>query len=255
MSETLENKGGQGSDTGKIVMIYVCVAVICAIIISCFMYLGRERDKLAVADTDKASERAVAMQLQLMKERVGIYDIVKLEKDFTAKNQNGEVVSLQSLRGKVWVFAQFYGSCPECNKVNFEILGDLYEKHKGNPNFRIVTMSIMKEDDGVASMKQMAEAQGVDSDGWWFLTADVDAVNEFCSENMKYVKFMENKDKSASGMQGAIFHDMGMAVFNADMIMKAKVDVFSPLNNKNTLLADLKTQQLDLEVKDALKSL
>ena len=255
MSEQPEHQLEQHSDKGKIVMIYVCVAIICAIIIACFMFLGKHSRAAWENDTEADSRKAINIQVMSMEDSIGLNDILKLEKDFIATNQDGEEVNLQSLKGKVWVFAQFYGSCPECNKINFEILSHLYEVHKDDPNFRIVTVSIMKEEDGVKSMKSMANSLSAETESWWFLTADVDAVNEFCSKNMYYAKFEENTNKEGTGMQGAIFHDMGMAVFNQDMIMKAKVDVFSPLNNSNTTGAELKTKQLKLEVAAALEAL
>ncbi len=255
MSEQIEDKLEQNNEKGKIVMIYVGVAIISTIIIACFMFLGKYSRGVAVNDTNQDSIKAINIQVLSMEESVGLNDILKLEKDFTATNQDGEAVTLQSLKGKVWVFAQFYGSCPECNKVNLEILTDLYKKYQANPNFQIVTVSVMAEEDGVKSMKNMAEARNAETDKWWFLTADVDAVNKFCSENMLYAEFEENTNKEGDGMQGAILHDMGMAVFNSDMIMKAKVDVYSQIAAKNDLGAELKTKQLDLEVAAALKAL
>jgi cytochrome oxidase Cu insertion factor (SCO1/SenC/PrrC family) len=255
MSEKIKDNSIQNNDKGKIVMIYVCVAIISAVIIALFSFLGKHRSEADRAQTDASTEKAVNIQVISMEDSIGLYDIMKLEKDFTAKNQDGEEVNLQSLTGKVWVFAQFYGSCPECNKINLEILAELYEKHKDNPNFQIVTVSIMQEDDGVKSMKTMAESRKAETKNWWFLTADVHAVNEFCSKNMLYAEFKENTDKDASGMAGAIEHDMGIAVFNSEMIMKSKVDIFSPLKNKNKLGAELKTKQLNLEVEAALKLL
>ncbi|MFT5905994.1 MAG: protein SCO1/2 [Cryomorphaceae bacterium] len=255
MSDQIEDKLEQNSEKSKIVMIYVGVAIISAIIIVCFMFLGKYSRAVAVNDTNEDSIKAINIQVLSMEDSVGLNDILKLEKDFTATNQDGEVVTLQSLKGKVWVFAQFYGSCPECNKVNLEILTDLYKKYQGNPNFQIVTVSVMEEEDGVQSMKSMAEARNAETDKWWFLTADVDAVNKFCSDNMLYAKFEENTNKEGEGMQGAILHDMGMAVFNSEMIMKAKVDVYSQIAVKNDLGAELKNKQLDLEVAAALKAL
>ncbi len=255
MSEQIEDTSIQNGDKGKIIMIYVGVAIISAIIIACFMFLGKYSRGAAADDTSNDSKKAIHIQVMSMEESIGLNDIVKLDKDFTATNQDGEVVTLQSLKGKVWVFAQFYGSCPECNKVNLEILTDLYKKYQENPNFQIVTVSIMKEEDGVESMKSMAEARNAETNKWWFLTADVDAVNKFCSDNMLYAKFEENTNKEGDGMQGAILHDMGMAVFNSEMIMKAKVDIYSQIAAKNDLGVELKTKQLDLEIAAALKAL
>lgn len=258
MSQNTEQQFQQPNregDKAKIIMIYAAVAIICAILIAGFMFIGsRSRTKMT-SHADKGSAKVVDVQFLSMEESVGLHDIMKLEEDFTATNQDGEEVTLQSLKGKVWVFAQFYGSCPECNKVNLDILTDLYKKYESNPNFQIVTVSIMAEDDGVKSMKNMAETRDAKTSNWWFLTADVEAVNKFCSENMLYAKFEKNTNKEESGMQGEISHDMGMAVFNADMTMKAKVDVYAEMTKKNTLGVELKKNQLDLEVAAALKAL
>lgn len=255
MSEPIEDQFEQGSDKGKIIMIYVAVAIISVIIIACFMFLGKYSRGVAEDDTKADSLKAINIQVMSMEESIGLNDILVLKEDFTATNQDGETVNLQSLKGKVWVFAQFYGSCPECNKINLEILTDLYKKYKDNPHFQIVTMSIMEEEDGVKSMKNMADSRNAETDKWWFLTADVDAVNKFCSDHMMYAEFEENTNKEGDGMQGAILHDMGMAVFNAEMVMKAKVDIYSQLSTNNDVGAELKTKQLDLEVAAALEAL
>lgn len=257
MSESVDKNQSQrqAGDTKKIAMIYLVVAIICAIIISCFMFLGKYMRKAAEQTANDGEKSVVQVQVMSMEESIGLNDILRLEEDFTATNQDGEVVTLQSLKGKVWVFAQFYGSCPECNKVNFEILTGLYEKYKGDPNFQLVTVSVMEEEDGVKAMKNMADILKAETDKWWFLTADVNEVNEFCHDHMLYLKFEENTNKDGNGMEGAIFHDMGIAVFNADMIMKTKVDVYSQLQAKNDLGAELKKKELDLEVAAALEAL
>ena len=255
MSQQRENNEQAKADRKTIIMIYSVVAIICAIIITCFMWLGDKSRNAAENVAAKGERKAVDVQYLSMEESIGLNDIVKLEKDFVATNQDGVEVNFQSLKGKVWVFAQFYGSCPECNKVNFEILKDVYSKYKSNPHFQLVTISVMEEEDGVKAMKNMADLLKVDTARWWFLTADVAEVNKFCSDNMLYAKFVDNTDPDASGMKGAIFHDMGLSVFNGDMIMKAKVDIYSQLQVKNEVGAGLKKEQLDLEIAAALEAL
>lgn len=243
------------ANKGKIIMIYVCVAIICSLLIAAFVFIGSKSQKKMSTNTERGSQKAIEIQVMSMEESIGLHDIVKLDKDLTATNQDGVEVNLQSLEGKVWVFAQFYGSCPECNKINLGILKDLYTKYKSNSNFHIVTISIMEEEDGVKSMQNMAQALSAESNNWWFLTGDVEEVNAFCSENMLYSKFQPNTNKEGEGMQGEILHDMGMAVFNPEMIMKAKVDVYSQLAANNTVGAELKKKQLDLEIAAALKTI
>jgi len=253
MSDITEDSLNQKGDTAKIVMIYSVVAVLCVLIIAVSMWLGNRSKAAAEADISRGEQKAVEVRVMSMEENIGLHDIVKLEKDFTATNQDGEEVNLQSLTGKVWVFAQFYGSCPECNKVNFTILSDTYEKFKNDPNFQMVVVSVMEEADGVSAMKSMAQTLQADTSNWWFLTADVNEVNDFCSENMVYTRFEKNTNQDGSGMQGAIFHDMGISVFNNEMIMKTKVDIYSLEQAGNTQGAERKKKQLELEIVDALK--
>lgn len=254
MSEPIEDTLNKKGDTAKIVMIYSIVAIVSVLIISLSMWLSEKHSQSAEADI-AASENVVDVVVLSMEESIGLHDIIKLEEDFTAKNQDGVEVTLQSLEGKVWVFAQFYGSCPECNKVNFTILSDMYKKYKNDANFQMVVVSIMEEEDGVSAMKSMAQTLGADTTNWWFLTADVNAVNKFCSKYMLYTEFEKNTNKDGDGMQGEILHDMGISVFNAEMIMKAKVDVYSKQKAGLEKGALLKKRQLDLEIANALKQL
>ena len=252
MSDVIEDKLNKKGDTAKIVMIYSVVAVLCALIIGVSMWLGKKSRASAEADI-KAGENVVDVRVMSMEESVGIHEIVKLEEDFKATNQDGVEVTFQSLKGKVWVFAQFYGSCPECNKVNFTVLSDMYKKYKNDPNFQMVVISVLEEEDGVSAMKSMAQTLQADTSNWWFLTADVNAVNDFCNKYMVYTKFQKNTNKDGSGMQGEVMHDMGISVFNNEMIMKAKVDIYSVEKAGNTKGVELKRKQLDLEIADALK--
>ncbi len=251
MSEPIQDKMNKKGDTAKIVMIYSVVAVISVLIISLSMWLSKKHSQSAEADV-RAGERSITYEY--IGPDVGSMDILKLTEDFVATNQDGVEVNLQSLEGKVWVFAQFYGSCPECNKVNFTLLADLYETYKNDNNFKMVVMSVKQEVDGVAAMKSMANTLQADTSNWWFLAADdVNEVNEYCSKNMLYLEFQENTNKEQSGMQGEIAHDMGISLFNHEMIMKKKIEVYSKRDNKKFVAQ--KKKELNAEIVHALKQL
>jgi len=177
--------------------------------------------------------------------------------DFTAVNQFGEEVTFQSLKGKTWVFAQFYGSCPECNSTNLAVLKELYEKYGENPDFQIVTISVKPEKDAVTLMKNMADHYAPGAKNWWFISADAAAVNQFCQDKMGYFAFKKNENygKAASAEEETeleILHDMRISVFDGEMSQWAIVDVAAPMKANDTLALELAKKKVDLTIDWAL---
>ena len=250
------------SEKKKIVVMYSVVALIVVVVLVAFSRLGKATHELAdegeklrrvkVADLNK--ELAALMEVKL-RESIGKHQLLKLDADLKGVNQVGDEVSLQGLRGKVWVFAQFYGSCPECSSTNFEVLKEVYAKYKGNKNFQIVTVSVKGGDDAAAQqkfMKELADAYGADAAKWWFMSTDVTRLNAFCQEHMGYMAFMDNvnfndAEKLAADptlARGEIAHDMGISVYDAEMGLWAKVDLNSPMQQNDTARADLAKKKL-----------
>lgn len=243
-----------------IVFFYVGIGVFALLIVTGFSYLGDLRKMQAKENEQKRLGNVKDVQVQTVEESIGQYKLLQLDADFTAVNQFGEKVTFQSLKGKVWVFAQFYGSCPECNSTNLAVLKELHQKYGDNENFQIVTISVKPDADAVVRMKSLADHYAPDAKNWWFISADAAEVNQFCQKHMGFMAFKKNKHfgkttKEGESPQLEILHDMGVAIFGSDMAMWNKVNIADPMKLDDTLAIELAKKKINLTIDWALKQI
>jgi len=200
------------SDKSKIIAIYTGVVVISAIIMTVAFYIRGHQVRPEVKPYYSNNSEFAPM--------------LTLEKDITLTNQDGKQVKISDLKGKVWAFAQFYAACPMCAKNNEQGVKSLYNKFKDNPDFQIVCITVDPEKDGVAEMKSYAEALGADTSNWWFLTGDAEALKAYMVDEMKYDPIQERKDPTEAAEKGALAHNMSIAVYNRDLQMVGRRDLF-----------------------------
>lgn len=236
------------NDKQKITAIYFGVGVLAVVLISAFVLISHVADR-EIEATKHVDEEYVQMQLNTdQMETIGKYSYADVTEGFVARNQDGEEVNLMELKGKTWVFAQFYGSCPDCYRVNFDILQQLNQKYGNREGFHIVTMGVKKFKDPVKIMHTVAKSLGVETSRWWFLSADLDAVNAYCQKQLLYMSFQKRDHSEESLQVGEIEHDMGIAVIGPDMKMWGKVDIFSPSVREDELAVALAKKKLQATI-------
>jgi protein SCO1/2 len=105
-------------------------------------------------------------------------DLVKIGKapEFSLTDQNGKTITHADYAGKVYVLEFFFSTCPTiCPKMNANML-DIEKEFFGSPNFGIASITINPEYDTPQVLKAHAEALGVKSSSWHFLTGDGDYI-------------------------------------------------------------------------------
>jgi protein SCO1 len=89
---------------------------------------------------------------------------------FTLTNQLGETVTLETLKGKVWVADIIFARCPgPCPKMTQE-MAELQNAFKTNQPLRFVTLTTDPENDTVSTLKQYSDKFSADHSRWFFLT-------------------------------------------------------------------------------------
>lgn len=89
---------------------------------------------------------------------------------FTLTNQLGEMVTLQTLRGKVWVADIIFARCPgPCPKMTEE-MAKLQSAFETNQPLRFVTLTTDPKNDTVSILKEYADKFSADPARWHFLT-------------------------------------------------------------------------------------
>lgn len=116
-----------------------------------------------------------------------------LAPNFKLKNQDNQLISNETYKGKVYVLEFFFTTCPSiCPKMNQNML-ELEKTFFGNPNFGIVSITIDPEHDTAEVLKEHAKLLGVKSSNWNFLTGEKKVIydlankgfNEYVGENHK----------------------------------------------------------------------
>ena len=97
---------------------------------------------------------------------------IGLAPKFELTDQNNLKISNKDYEGKVYVLEFFFTTCPSICPIMNKNMIDIQNEFFGNPNFGIVSISINPENDTPKVLKEHADALGVKSSTWHFLTGD-----------------------------------------------------------------------------------
>lgn len=90
--------------------------------------------------------------------------------EFSLPERSGRLFSSAELKGKVWVadfiFAHCAGSCPLLSQK----MKTFQDAWKGNPDFRLVTLTVDPDRDTTQVLKAYADDYHADPAQWFFLT-------------------------------------------------------------------------------------
>ncbi len=97
-------------------------------------------------------------------------------KPFAFTNQDGNQVTDQDVRGKVFAVEYFFttckGICPRMNKN----MAKVYERFRNEPDFLILSHTSDPGTDSPEKLKQYADSMGVATSRWVFLTGRKDSL-------------------------------------------------------------------------------
>ncbi len=96
--------------------------------------------------------------------------------DFAFVDQDSQLVTNETFRGKIYVADFFFIHCPTiCPKVKANALR-IYQKYRDDDRVMLLSHSIDVKNDTVAALKRYAQKLGIDSHRWRLVTGDHDAI-------------------------------------------------------------------------------
>lgn len=99
--------------------------------------------------------------------------------EFSFTNQEGEQITNEDVKGKVYVADFFFTSCPTICPIMKKQMLRVYEAYKDNPNFMILSHTIDPEYDTVDLLKDYSLRLGIeDASTWNFLTGEQEKIFE-----------------------------------------------------------------------------
>jgi protein SCO1/2 len=126
----------------------------------------------------------------------GVIDTVyRSINEFELRNQEGEVITAATVKGKIYVVDFFFTSCPTiCPKMTKQ-MHRVYQEFEGNENVLFLSHTIDTRHDSIPVLKAYAEKLEVSSNQWHFLYGERDPVYDLAEQYM--VSAME--DETAPG--------------------------------------------------------
>lgn len=92
--------------------------------------------------------------------------------DFAFVNQNGDTITQEDYKGKIYVADFFFTTCPTiCPKMTKNMVW-LQDKIKDNPKVKLLSHTVTPEIDSVPVLKAYAEKKGVIDTKWNLVTGD-----------------------------------------------------------------------------------
>lgn len=118
--------------------------------------------------------------------------------DFKFVNQDGDTLTQDDFKNKVYVTDFFFTSCPTICPVMKTQMLRVFDKFKDNPEFGILSHTIDPRHDSVSVLKAYKHKLGIDSKQWQFVTGEQDKIYEIAQKSYM-VSAMEDKEAVDDG--------------------------------------------------------
>ena len=129
---------------------------------------------------------------------------------FEFTNSDGNTVTLDDLKGKVWVADFIFTTCTMACPMMTGNMNIVHKKFKKNDNVRLVSISVYPEYDTPEVLKNYASQYDADTEKWLFLTGKEDAVKDIIRDGFKIGDY-----------EDIIFHSEKFALVDKKGIIRA----------------------------------
>jgi protein SCO1/2 len=102
--------------------------------------------------------------------------------DFSFTNQNGETITNENYKGKVYVVEFFFTTCPSICPIMNRNMVKIQNKFYGNPNLGIASFTINPENDTPKVLKAYADNYKITNPNWHLLTGDKTKIYALANE-------------------------------------------------------------------------
>lgn len=149
--------------------------------------------------------------------------------DFKFMNQDSQMVSNENLSNNIYISDFFFMSCPSiCPKVKRQML-KIYDQFEDEELVKLVSHTIDPKRDTPEKLKMYANNLEVNTDKWWFLTAEKGEIMDIADEY--FVVALEDPDAP-----GGFDHSGKIILVDKDRHVRAFAEGTDPEDVDNFLL-------------------
>lgn len=92
--------------------------------------------------------------------------------DFNLTNQNGETITQENFKDKIYVADFFFTTCQTICPIMTDHMAELQDELKNDADVLLLSHTVMPEVDSVAQLKKYAREKGVNDSKWNLVTGD-----------------------------------------------------------------------------------
>jgi len=158
--------------------------------------------------------------------------------DFNLTNQNGQVVSLADLRGRVWVadiiFTRCPGPCPRMTRQMKELQNALPPRSRAE----LVTLTTDADFDKPPVLKAYAAQYGADTNRWLFLTGDKREIARLAVDSLKLTA-LEKKPADQTSPEDLFVHSTIFVVVDSQARLRGSFETTGEEIDPRKVKADI----------------
>ena len=175
------NFATMGSFFAKYKMFGIVMLVLSGIIVYLFYNALQPKKMLPVYQPSMVDKSLVDSTLHYTKK----YHKVA---DFSLVNQNGETITQEDYKDKIYVADFFFTTCLTICPIMTKNMGEVQEAIKNDPNIMLLSHSVTPQIDTVAQLKRYALEKGVIDSKWNLVTGDKKQIYELARKSYLAVK-------------------------------------------------------------------
>jgi protein SCO1/2 len=152
------------------------MAILSIIIISSIYTLLKPEKKLPVFQPDMVNSELVDTTVQFVRKYHKIAD-------FNLQNQNGETITQDTYKDKIYVADFFFTTCLTICPIMTGHMLDIQERLKDDPDVLLLSHTVIPVADSVPQLKKYALEKGVNDAKWNLVTGDKKQIYELARKS------------------------------------------------------------------------
>lgn len=156
--------------------------------------------------------------------------------DFTLHNQYGESITLEKVKGKVFVAEYFFTTCGTiCPKMT-EQMTRVQEQFRGNDEVKILSFTVNPDYDTAQVLLEYAQKYGVEKEQWHFLTGSKEELYRLARKSFFVLKPAEAMNLGDAGTD--FIHTNNFVLVDQQLRIRGYYDGTS-ISEVNELMEDI----------------
>ncbi len=150
--------------------------VLSAIIVTIIYNVLKPEERLPVYQPSMVSNELVDSTIQEVRK----YHTIK---DFKLYNQNGDTITQDFYKNKIYVADFFFTTCQTICPVMTDHMLEIQEKTKNDPEVLLLSHTVIPNYDSVPVLKRYAVEKGIDDNKWNLVTGDKQQIYELARKS------------------------------------------------------------------------